>query len=214
MMEDDSRKMESDRYKVEGAAKKHKEGGKIAMDPGSPDYVRNQTEVVPTTPTPRLVRKVGHPAMVPRRKTMLRDMVDMSPIEPRADSLHGMTDTDYRKENIKLRQTTIQTVRMNYMDIRDIKKTKKECDTPKQDYKKTKKPSRSSTPGRNTPSSNKITQYLTVFEPDNVKKTFSSIETKKNVSQKINMFQGLGGVRNVSRGVADVQLTIADWLDR
>ena len=103
-----------------------------------------------------------------------------------------MADTDPKKKNIKLRQTTILTVRQRDNDISDIRKQKKECVIQKQDIKKTNKPSRSSTPGRATPSSNRITNYLTVSEPNSVKKTFSSIEIKKNVSKKISMYQELG----------------------
>ena len=40
------------------------------MDPGSLDGVKNQAEVVPTTPAPRLVRGVGHPDMVQVSTTM------------------------------------------------------------------------------------------------------------------------------------------------
>ena len=134
--------MEDDICEDEGATRKPIEAGRIAMDPGSLDGVKNQAEVVPTTPAPRLVRGVGHPDMVQVSTTMLRDTVPH--VEPRADFLRGMADTDPKKKNIKLRQTTIQTVRQSDNDIRDIRKTKKECDTQKQDYKKTKKPSRSS----------------------------------------------------------------------
>ena len=109
-----------------------------------------------------------------------------------------MAGSDSSKKDIKLRQTTIQTVMINGIDIRD--KTKKECVTPKQNSKKTKKPSRSSTPTQNTPSSSKITKYLTVFEQDRTKKTFNDIETMKNVSHKISMFQGLGQVMECVKG--------------
>ena len=163
-------------------------------------YFRNQTEVVPTTPTPRLVMKVGHPAMVPVGTTMLRNKLEMSLKEPRVDSQHVIAGSDSWKKDIKLIQTTIQTVRINGTDIRDITKTKKECVTPKHNSKKTKKPSRSSTIGQNTPSSSKITQYLTVFEQNKTKKTLNKIETRKNVSQKINMFQGLGRGQECVKG--------------
>ena len=109
-----------------------------------------------------------------------------------------MAGSDSSKKDIKLRQTTIQTVMINGIDIQD--KTKKECVTPKQNSKKTKKPSRSSTPTQNTPSSSKITKYLTVFEQDRTKKTFNDIETMKNVSHKISMFQGLGQVMECVKG--------------